>query len=122
MNKAFKEYDKEARRILYIKTENFNKMLADANAAVRVVPHDVEIRNQYNAYLHDCEVYDEEPLSEYEYGKAYGYCRCSFETRENADAGLLMAKALGVKTISVKYAEDYFGRMTDDELELYYKA
>ncbi len=120
MFSTFKKYDKEAQRTVYIKTEDFNKILADTNAAVRVVPHDVETHNQYNAYLHNCETTGEKPLSEYEYGKAYEFCSCSFEIYENSPANLLISKALGVKSVNVKYAKDYYGRITDDELEVTY--
>lgn len=121
MIKEFKKYDKEAQRTVYIKTETFNKILAEANAAVRVIPRDVEIHNQYQAYLHNCKATGEKPLSKFEYSKTYVFCSCSFETYENAPSGIIISKALGIKSVKVKYAKDYYGRMTDDELEVTYR-
>ena len=120
MFNEFKKYDKESQRTIYIKTETYNKILANANASVRVVSRDVELHNQYNAYCRNCEIDNETPLCEYDYEKKYFMCSCSFETYENAPATLLMSKALDVMAISVKYAKDYYGRQTDDELEVRY--
>ncbi len=120
MIKEFEKYDKEAQRTVYIKTETFNKILTEANAAVRVIPRDVDVHNRYVAYEQYCEAAGEKPMSEFEYDRAYLGYSCSFETYENAPSELLISKALGIKAVDVKYAKDYYGRMTDDELEVTY--
>ncbi len=120
MIKEFKKYDKEAKRTVYIKTETFNRILEETNAAVRVVPRDVDVRNQYNAYLYNCESNGEKPMSIFEYSRNFAFCSCSFEQCENASAEKLISEALGVKEVNVKYAKDYYGTITDDELEVTY--
>ncbi len=120
MINEFKKYDKESQRTVYIKTESFNRIMENANAAVRVIPRDVEVHNQYNAYLQTCEATGEEPLDVFEYGKTHASYSCSFETYENAPSNMLISKALGVEAVKVRYAKDHYGRITDDELEVTY--
>ena len=117
----FQKYDKYSQRILYIKTETFNALLASINAPIRVVPRDVEQHNRYEIYRQDCESSGKTPLCELDYNK-YSPCPCGFEIYENATAESLISKALGVKAVKVKYAKDWYGRMTDDELEVTYHA
>jgi hypothetical protein len=117
---TFKKYDKKAQRTVCIETETFNKILAEANAAVRVIPRDVEMRNRYVAYEQNCKETGEVPMSEFEYSKTYPYDSCCFEVYENAPAKILISKALGVQSVSLEYAKDYYGRMTNDELEVTY--
>ncbi len=121
MIKEFRKYDRESQRTAYIKTEKFNALLAGAGAAVRVIPYEAELRSQYGAYLQNCEAAGKEPLTEHEYGREYAHFACSFEVCENAPAGLLISRALDVKAVKVKYAEDWYGRVMDDVLEVSYR-
>ena len=121
MVKKFKKYDKEAQRTIRIKTDEFNTLLEDANANIRVIPRNIDLRNQYDAYVHNCKMFGEIPLSEFEYDRKYYCAACSFEVNENVPVRLLICKALDVKSIDVRYAKDSYGHFRNDELEVSYR-
>lgn len=121
MIKEFQKYDKSAQRTVYMKTADFNNILEKANAAVRVIPRNTELKNSYDAYVHSCHVSCESPLPIYEYGEKYFMASCSFQTFTNVPSEILLSKALGVKSVCVEYAKDMEGHQTDDELEITYR-
>ncbi|MBO5551451.1 MAG: hypothetical protein J5966_05780, partial [Lachnospiraceae bacterium] len=100
MIKELRKFDKAAERTVRIKTEKLNEILAGVNAPVKVIPYDVELRNQYKSY----QALSNETLSEVEYEHQYFCYKCSFETHENIPAEILISRALGVKRAKVKYA------------------
>ena len=118
----FKKYDKQSLRTVYIKTEIFNKMLANANASIKVIPRDVELQEYYEAYLKDCKILNKPPLSKANYEKEYFFISCSFKTyEENVPSEILLEKALDVHSIRVEYAKDSYGKNIDDELKITYR-
>lgn len=122
MIKKFREYDKDATRTLYIKTDEFNGLLASVGCNVRVIPRDVQLHNDYCAYEQNCLNAGDPPLSKVDYINKYSTYTCSFEISENAPAELTISKALGVSSVKVTYAKDWYGRWTDDELEVRYSV
>lgn len=51
MNNAFEQYDKNCQRIIFIKVDHFNKILSDAKAGVTILHRNMELHNNYQAYL-----------------------------------------------------------------------
>ncbi len=121
MIKEFRKYDRESQRTVRIKTKDFNTLLAKANAAVRVVPYDVAIRNQYNAYLQTCKDTGKKPVPKAEYEEWYFFAACCFEVYKNAPAEILISNALDVAINDVVYAKDQYDRVLD-ELVVTYSA
>lgn len=63
MNNAFEQYDKNCQRIIFIKVDHFNKILSDAKAGVTILHRNMELHNNYQAYLDNCKNSYEVPLS-----------------------------------------------------------
>ena len=120
MIKDLKKYDKRTQRTFVIETKEFNDLLTSANAAVKVVPRDIEVRKTYEAYVQNCRSVGEPPIPEYEYEEKFISLSCSFETCENVPANVLLRKALDVKSVEVRYAKDRYGKFTNNELEVTY--
>lgn len=120
MDKLFEKYDKNCQRIIYIKVDEFNKILTNAKAGVSVLHRNVELHNNYQAYLDNCGINYEVPLSIEKYEERYFMAKCSSVTENNKPAYASICKALGLKSVAYEWAKDYYGRQLSDELEVRY--
>lgn len=122
MLKEFARYDKTAVRTVYVNTDAFNELLTKANADVKVIPRDEELSSEYNCYRDFCKITNDEPMTKQEYEDKIFSASCSFDCtkHDNVPADVLLTKALGVKRIEVRYAEDRYGKATNDVLVINY--
>ena len=120
MNNAFEQYDKNCQRIIFIKVDHFNKILSDAKAGVTILHRNMELHNNYQAYLDNCKNSYEVPLSLDMYEERYFMAKCPSVTKDNKPACASICKALGLKSVAYEWAEDYHGKKLNDELEVRY--
>ena len=120
MNKLFEQYDKQCHRIIYIKVDEFNEILANTKAGVMVLHRNISLHNNYQAYLDNCRIAYEVPLNIEQYEKRYFMAKCSSVTKNNTPAHVSICQALGLKSVAYEWAKDSYGRQLSDELEVRY--
>lgn len=122
MAEQFKVLDKNATHTIQITTKEFNQLISELGGSPRVIPRDEALEEEYQTYL--CSSGDKPPVSKDVYEERYFYCACVFDNPdpENRPAEMVMGDLLGVKSLSVCYAKDYWGRNMNDTLELRYNA
>ena len=120
MVNQLKAYDKTAAHIIRIKTEDYNRILSELGGALRVVPRDEALDEDYQIYLQSAKIRPPVPKEIYE--ERYFIGGCVFENKDGPPAEIQMEKLLGVKSLFVSYAKDRFGYMTNDTLEIRYKV
>ncbi len=121
MNKEFRKYDKTAWRMIYIKIDDLNRILSNANAGVKFLHRNVELQREYEAYLHNAINDYEVPLSIEIFEERYFRAKSSVETSGHTPGSVLICRALELKNVAYVWAKDLNGRELDDELEFSYK-
>lgn len=120
MNKDFKKYDKNCQRKVYIKIDDFNKILS--STGIMFSYRNMALHNKYQAYLETCMKCYTVPVGFDIYEKKYFSEKFSVIAPDNKPVEASICKALGIRSIAFEWAKDSYGRLLNDELEVRYRV